>query len=347
MCPGRLVRQALDRLHDHLRDGEGIIDFQEREFAGMAHSLRELALPMAEDEFTSRYRGGELFVVPAPHPEKLAGLLPWSTINSLLEGDGLQPDRMAVMRDGVRLPDWIWYRDQPGLRLNAASLLNLLRQGATILVDRIDELVPGIRRLVGAVQEHLQARVSANAYLSFRQGSALAPHYDNHDIIVAQIHGNKRWWFYDRREAFPVAIDPTNWGKRQPPGNPVREVVLTAGDVMVVPRGEWHHTAVEGDVSVHLTVGVRPARGLHLIQRCLDEASADVLFRQDIPHYLGPAALAAHEALLKQRLCEIIARVSLHELVAEAAAPQPSAPAPVGPSGSTGRFQLPLLDGLS
>ncbi|MFX8308840.1 hypothetical protein ABTL21_19600, partial [Acinetobacter baumannii] len=85
---------------------------------------------------------GEIIVVRAPQPDKLAGLFPWDTINSLFDGDCLQPDRMAVMRDGMRLPDWLWSAPRPGAGPEASSLRDLLRQGATILVDRIDELVP-------------------------------------------------------------------------------------------------------------------------------------------------------------------------------------------------------------
>ncbi|MFX9112480.1 cupin domain-containing protein, partial [Acinetobacter baumannii] len=92
----------------------------------------------------------------------------------------------------------------------------------TILVDRIDELVPAIRRLTAALQAHFAARVSANTYLSFRRGSALAAHFDDHDIIVAQIHGAKRWGFYDRREAFPVAIDRPARSGAPAPTVPVR-----------------------------------------------------------------------------------------------------------------------------
>ncbi len=311
----------------------------------MVCNLRELAFPMAPEEFTGRYRNGEIVVVRAPQPDKLAGLFPWDTINSLFDGNCLQPDRMAVMRDGTRLPDWLWSAPRPGTGPDASSLRGLLRQGATILIDRIDELVPAIRRLTAALQAHFEARVSANTYLSFRRGSALAAHFDDHDIIVAQIHGAKRWWFYDRREAFPVAIDRPGRGAPPAPAVPVRDDLLRPGDIMVVPRGEWHRTAVEGDVSVHLTIGIRPARGLFLIQRCLDEARKDPLFRQDVPHYRGPAALAAHEAELKRRLAEILARVSLADLVADAASPLPAPPeVPPRPHGAAGRFHFPGLD---
>lgn len=311
----------------------------------MVADLGELVRPMAEEEFTERYRNGEVFTVRAPQPDKLAGLLPWDTINALFDGDCLQPERMSIMRDGRQIPDWLWYSNPPGPRLNAAALRGLLSQGATVVVNRIDELVPAIRRLTMAVQDRLQARVSANAYLSFRRGSALAAHYDNHDIIVAQIHGAKRWWLYSQREAFPVAIDPINCGERPPPGDPVRDDVLNAGDIMILPRGEWHRTAVEGDISVHITVGVKPARGLNLIQRCLDEARKDVLFRQDLPHFRGLNALAAHEAQLKQRVSEILAGLSLEELVAEAAAPLPDPPPMPGRRpGLASRFHFPSLE---
>ena len=45
-----------------------------------------------------------------------------------------------------------------------------------------------------------------NAYLSFSKGGAFKPHWDIHDVLVVQVHGNKRWRIWNAEVPHPVEM---------------------------------------------------------------------------------------------------------------------------------------------
>ena len=92
-------------------------------------------------------------------------------------------------------------------------------------------------------------------------------HTDNHDVLVLQTHGAKRWQIFSpptRSDDHPLyrgkngdKLDEHELGK------PLLDVVLRAGDVLFVPMGFPHFTSTEGTrwagASVHLTLGISTA----------------------------------------------------------------------------------------
>ncbi|MFE2477740.1 JmjC domain-containing protein [Streptomyces sp. NPDC059389] len=58
---------------------------------------------------------------------------------------------------------------------------------------------------------------------------------------------------------------PGRRSAREAWGPPLAEAVLQAGDMLDVPRGWWHAVAATRGRSVHLTCGLTPATGHHLL----------------------------------------------------------------------------------
>ena len=87
-----------------------------------------------------------------------------------------------------------------------------------------------------------------------------------------------------------------------------REVTTTPGDVLYLPRGQFHDAlAMDGD-SLHITFSVQVPMGLNLVQdmvlRLIDETD----FRADLPRPDGPggdAALQAHVDQLAAKVADL------------------------------------------
>jgi hypothetical protein len=152
-----------------------------------------------------------------------------------------------------------------------------------------------------------------NAYLSFGRGSALKAHWDEHDVLVVQVHGNKRWRSYGTPVAFPVSNH--NAGKDL--GTEIMwEDVLEAGDMLYLPRGEVHEASVEGPHSVHLTIGLQTPSGIDFLLWLAEKGAADVLLRKDVTRLGGNAAIARRETELKARLHALIDTADLPDYFA-------------------------------
>jgi ribosomal protein L16 Arg81 hydroxylase len=49
----------------------------------------------------------------------------------------------------------------------------------------------------------MRIRTHVNAYLSFSKGGAFKPHWDLHDVLVVQVHGNKQWRVWNAEVPLP------------------------------------------------------------------------------------------------------------------------------------------------
>lgn len=95
-------------------------------------------------------------------------------------------------------------------------------------------------------------------------------HYDDHDLVVVQLKGTKRWYVATR----PSPLFNTWKGvSGNPPDLGAHEVVdLAPGDLMYLPRGTFH--TVDSDTeSVHLAIGFTPLTLREAIVAALDHLS--------------------------------------------------------------------------
>src|SRR5262249_54552272 len=149
------------------------------------------------------------------------------TINRLIQSDVLPAERFRVVRANLDIPPAMFRSRGASARLRPSALGSVLAQGASLVLNRIDEVVPAIGRLSDAIERRLSSVVWVNAYLSFGQGSAFRSHWDSHDVLVLQVHGSKRW----RGFGTPMALPIDGHGPKEPfPRDAVWEDRLDPGD---------------------------------------------------------------------------------------------------------------------
>ena len=115
-------------------------------------------------------------------------------------------------------------------------------------------LSPGLDQVCRALEALLHQPVTASAFWS-RSGMRAPVHYDDHDLIVIQLRGTKRWYI----SSGPSARFNTWKGiSGNPPELGVHEVLdLVPGDLVYMPRGTFH--TVDSDAeSIHLAIGFTP-----------------------------------------------------------------------------------------
>lgn len=276
----------------------------------MIDSLATLLAPVSEEAFLGHFLEKKRLHIKPQQRDRAATLFPWPTINHLIESDLLPAERLRVVRANVDiLPGMFRHKDgSHGVR--AGALQGLLAQGVSMIMNGVGDYVPQIGRLSDAIERRLGHRAWVNAYLSFGRGSALKAHWDEHDVLVVQIHGNKRWRSYGIPVAFPVA----NFNAGKDLGSEIMwEDVLEAGDVLYLPRGEVHEAMVEGPNSVHLTIGLQTPSGIDFLLWLAEKGAPDVLLRKDVTRLGGGTEIARRESELKTRLHALIDSASLSD----------------------------------
>ena len=274
----------------------------------MITNLASLLSPTDEKSFLEHFISKSRMYVKSADSRRAESILPWNAINRLLESDALPPNRLKMVRANTLIPPAMYRRGDASNPIDPRALHSMLPQGVSIVIDGIEELVPQLARFSDSLERRLAHTVWINAYVGVARGKAFKPHWDNHDVIILQVHGIKRW------RSFGVVDPPPTRRHRDTDSVPtavVWEDSMHGGDVLYLPRGEVHEAQPETADSVHLTIGIQPRRGADFWAWLGERAGSESIFGMDISRHPGDASMREHEARLKARMHALIDSTSL------------------------------------
>jgi hypothetical protein len=262
----------------------------------------DLVAPLGRRAFAAERQGTREWVGHGDHA-RFDALLSWRALDALIRDQRPSGHRFRLLRRGVRLPEETYQRNVPTLRgplrqIDPARLMARLRDGATLVWDAIDQCHPPVRALKQEVERALEAFAFVNVYASWGTASGTNDHWDDHEIFVLQVLGRKRWSVHPPTRPSPLPDDDPG----TPPTTYLRDVTLTPGNVLYLPRGWWHLVTPLDEPSLHLTVGVLRPTNADLLQWILGLARESELIRRDLPPLADEHARAAHAAALRQTL---------------------------------------------
>jgi bifunctional lysine-specific demethylase and histidyl-hydroxylase MINA len=219
----------------------------------------------------------------------------------VLEGQTLRQDGHRVFVDVA-----------PSTGRNAAPTTELdatLSTGGPLIINKIDKIHPLINRMSREIAKGLCARTGVNAYISPHLRDAQDLHADDHEVLVLQLHGTKRWTIGSSiakgmvaSNLFKIDHEPLKRHARE--HDQFRTVDLDPGDLLYLPRGMFHQATSVGPLSIHLTFsGLRPT-GLDFAEVVLKHVITDVGSRDYFPRVQGDgeeAAIHEHMDLMAQK----------------------------------------------
>ena len=271
---------------------------------------------VADSDFVRHFCAKQALHISQDDRQRFEHLLSWDRINEILSLNLLDRQRLRVTRDGRDIPPALYRNDGTRDYVSASKFTDLIRQNASVVMNRVQDLSPAVRRLSLQMERALNQKINVNGYMTFGSGGAFAVHYDPHDVFVTQVYGTKHWFLYDEPEPSPT-LEEKRKATKPAPRNVVFDVVLQPGDILYVPRGVYHRAAVTDTDSVHLTFGIHTAKGVDFIEKIRESFASEELFRRDILTLSGPEAVAEQEKALKARLCEIINAASMADFLDE------------------------------
>jgi bifunctional lysine-specific demethylase and histidyl-hydroxylase NO66 len=196
-----------------------------------------------------------------------SALLDLSAVERLLSGSLRQP-AFRLVRDGRPLPPrrstrpvrlgGRWLSDVADLEAVAAAVAD----GSTLVLQSLHRTWPPLQELCRALERATSHPCQTNAYLTPAGATGLGRHHDEHDVLVLQLEGVKRW-----------AVDGLG------------ELQLSPGDVLYLPARTPHRAVTQDGPSLHLTVGILPVTYRSVLRRTLAELDG----RGDEPLPMGYA----------------------------------------------------------
>lgn len=238
--------------------------------------------PNDADAFFAETYEREALIVRRTEPERYASLLSIAELDELICTSELTVDNLQLTQADQRLTPADYSFDNGIVDRGAAARRHQL--GATIILNQLHARLGKLGAFCRALEHELSAHVQTNIYLTPPHAQGFRTHYDNHDVFVVQVSGEKTWRLYQKPVEAPYRGEGFQPGAVET-GALAEEFVLKAGDCAYVPRGLMHDAATSGaEPSLHITAGVIPRTWADLMLEAVSEiALKDVRFRRSLP----------------------------------------------------------------
>lgn len=249
--------------------------------------LSSLLNPMSSQQFLESYWGKDYLRIEG-ETDKFSSIVTWEDLNNLLSYAPLRNPQIRLLKDGEEVrPDK--YINFATTRFKTAPLKQsvvpqniqtFLKDGATLVINGLHTMLPKVHDLAVQLERELGDTVRINGYLGWNGARGFSKHWDDHDVIVIQIFGEKQWYLYDMTRKHPLMLDSnpgavpeeTNWEGR-----------ITSGDMLYLPRGYWHAAESVDGPTFHLTIGISRKTGIDFLHWLVDQLVEQESVRKDLP----------------------------------------------------------------
>lgn len=290
-------------------------------------TFRQIVSPLSPEEFFASIWNQRALHIPGA-VEKFQHLFSWDEFNRLLNMSKLWSDRsMKIVLDGQNL-DLAEYgrvgHTRDGFQANMPNTeqtMQLMRRGATVILDLIESLSPSVASVSAALQTATGGVAVCNAYCSWRAHQGFMAHFDTTDVFAMHIQGSKVWRVYEGRADNAIDVEGYNYGTFPPEhhahakGALLEEIEMTPGDLLYLPRGQYHEALACSDASLHLSFGIGQPTGIDVIARLLRSLPDESLLRENLPHFDRPQSHREHLRAIADRIHEILCQTSLSDQI--------------------------------
>jgi hypothetical protein len=268
--------------------------------------------PLGAERFVAEHWGERAAHLRAAEPGRLT--FGWADFNALFANRPFwTPGNTRVVLNSKAIPGDFYLSEVRTLdgveRLaDPAKLDHFMGMGASLVAHGAEAVVPAIRQVAETLAARFAAQAQANVYCSFKGVRAFHTHYDDHEVFAVQCEGEKLWRLYANRHPRPWEPMSKDQAVIDAARGPVAlEVTTRPGDLLYIPRGQYHDAIAVDSDSLHVTFSVTPMSGF-LLGRVLDEAlRADPAFGAYLPSPDEEDGRA-----LQARLAQLADRVAQH-----------------------------------
>ena len=248
----------------------------------VSNPLEYLLGDMSPSDFFNHYHEQKALRCKPGSSKHFEDLLNEHRLDTIIAETELPPESLEMARTNPPLS-----RDQFTFNngeIDRGAVIRHFQQGATLILTQLQLADPKLAELCRALEYEFSAYVQTNIYFTPPGFQGFRTHFDDHDVFVIQVSGQKDWTLYERPVDNPYRGERFQSSKH-PAGEIADKCTLKAGECLYVPRGLMHDAVASGsEPSLHITVGIIVKSWADLMLEAMSEvALRDPVFRRSLP----------------------------------------------------------------
>lgn len=246
------------------------------------HELQAL-VGVTRTQFDREVRGRALIVSPSLPGSHLP--FGWSELADILNAPSLNSDNVSLVREDYRLDrrKFVQHDNRGRKKISFGAIRRALNEGYSLIINDLEGASTRCSQFATRLSKLVSEPVGLNCYVSWiSQDKAFGLHWDNHDILVMQTFGAKRWRVFRPTHHYPLTTDSSD--SYDPEGIELAwEGDLSAGETLYIPRGWWHEALTLAGGSIHITASFASTTVADFVRYIVDRACDAAEFREDLP----------------------------------------------------------------
>ena len=195
------------------------------------------------------------------------------------------------------------------LRPDVDKVQNWISRGSSIVLNEIDSMNTGLISVANELQSLTGGRCQGNLYFSMQSHQAFGPHCDEHDVFAIHFEGEKIWNIYENIELNPINHPNFKYSPEErikKAGKLIDQVTLRPGDLLYLPRGQYHDALASKSGAIHVAFGLTYLKPIDIISVLWDKLINSDYMRQDIDRKSTKQDLKNHLKTIALELEKVI-----------------------------------------
>ncbi|PPR79401.1 MAG: hypothetical protein CFH01_00458 [Alphaproteobacteria bacterium MarineAlpha2_Bin1] len=291
------------------------------------NSFEDLIDPIKEKKFFDEFHDNRFLHIKANNSDKFLNIFNWESFSRILNMTSIWTSsslQLVLDKNKIAPEDYCFpgvdregnevFQPQPN------KLIEFLNKGATLIANEVDTLDSNIDSIAKILEDKFSSKTQCNIYFSKQGRQGFDIHFDVHEVFAINLIGEKVWNIYEGRldnpinsEAF-ISLDKEY--AKENCGKILEKVLLKPGDILYIPRGQFHEALASSDRSMHLSFSVTHLIGHDVLSLLFNEAMSGSFFRSNLPMtFQGPKEIENWINKFNQNLSNIIKSSSFSDII--------------------------------
>ena len=199
---------------------------------GIRDPLSWLLGSVSDTDFFDRYHEQRALHCKHAQAARFADLLNIDRIDEILSGTDLKPAALTMARSKppLKRADYTFKNGN----IDRGAVIRHYQRGATIILNQLQLADERLAQFCRSIENLFSCQVQTNVYLTPPGKQGFNTHYDDHDVFVIQVSGEKRWRLYEKPVDNPYSGEAFKSGVHSP-GRAGKGVCLAGGGLPVHP----------------------------------------------------------------------------------------------------------------